>query len=217
MNRQTRTGRIWAVICAIILLQAVQSGWATTHVVQFGGNLGFVYSPSDFAAKVGDTVKWTGDFSVHPLSSTTIPANAPSWHQATGTTFSYVVLVPGTYHYQCDVHFSIGMVGTFEATSSSVRDVNPNVLVAPTDQIAFVNAAGFGDRSVSFIIPHTEFVTLEVFDLLGHKVATIVNRMEEAGTHSVTFEPQLIGHGLYFFKLAGGGVQMVKTVRILNR
>jgi plastocyanin len=69
----------FAGILAIILLLAVNNDWATTHVVQFGGSLGFVFSPKDFSATVGDTVEWEGDFSVHPLSSTTIPANAPSW------------------------------------------------------------------------------------------------------------------------------------------
>jgi plastocyanin len=209
--------RICAVILAVVLIQAVQNGWATTHVVQFGGSLGLTYSPSNFTAVVGDTVNWTGDFTVHPLSSTTIPANAQSWHAGSGTAFTYVIQVPGAYHYQCDLHYSLGMVGTFEAIASGVRDAKPDAQIASPDMIAFRDAAGFGERSVSFLVPHTELITLEVFDLLGHRVAAIVNRVEEPGTHTVALDPQVIGRGLYLFKLTGGGAQIVKTGRVLNR
>jgi hypothetical protein len=36
----------------VTLCLAVQGIWATTHVAQFGGTLGFVYSPSSFNATV---------------------------------------------------------------------------------------------------------------------------------------------------------------------
>lgn len=102
-----------------LILTSVRAA-ADTHVVQFGGTFGFAYSPKEFSAKVGDTVLWSGDFSAHPLSSASIPKGAQSWHNVTGALFSYTIKVAGTYHYQCDVHFGMGMVGSFEATPISV-------------------------------------------------------------------------------------------------
>ena len=216
MKHHVANTRILAGFLAIILFLAVKSDWAATHVVQFGGSFGFAYSPSNFSAKVGDTVEWEGDFSIHPLSSTTIPANAASWNNTSGTSFKYVIRVPGTYNYQCDVHVSIGMTGSFTASESSVQQGTPWANAGRTDHVMFVNASAPGKSSVSFFVPSTGFVTLEVFDLLGHKVATLVNQIKAAGTYEVTLKSEIPAHGLYFIKLAGDGEEMVRTLRVLN-
>ena len=78
-------------LASIAMLTAILPAGATTHVVKFGGSAGLKYVPAAFAATAGDTVTWEGDFSVHPLSSTTLPAGAATWHVATGTRFTYVI------------------------------------------------------------------------------------------------------------------------------
>ena len=216
MKQHVANARILAGFLAIILVLAVKSDWAATHVVQFGGSVGYAFSPSSFSAKVGDTVKWEGDFSMHPLSSTTIPANAASWHNGSGTSFLYVITVPGTYDYQCDVHVSIGMTGSFTASVSSVGQAVPWANAGRPNQDMFIDASAPGKSSVSFFVPATGFVTLEVFDLLGHKVATLVNQVKEAGTYDVALKAVIAAQGLYFVKLAAGGVQIVRTLRVLN-
>jgi plastocyanin len=208
--------RILAGFLTIVLFLAVKSDWATTHVVQFGGNLGFAYSPNSFSAKVGDTVKWEGDFSMHPLSSTTIPANAASWHMGSGTSFNYVISVSGTYAYHCDIHAGLGMTGSFTASEASVQQGVPWANAARPNTVMFVDAFAPGKSSVSFFVPSAGFVALEVFDLLGHKVATLVNQIKEAGTYDVTLGPAVPAHGYYFVKLSAGGVEIVKTLRVFN-
>jgi plastocyanin len=208
--------RTLAGFLAVILFLVVKSNWATTHVVQFGGSFGFTYSPSSFSAKVGDTVRWEGDFSLHPLTSTTIPANAASWTNTSGTSFVYIITVAGTYNYHCEIHFSLGMTGSFTASESSVQQGAPWANARLTDHVMFVNAFAPGKSSVTFFVPFTGFVTLEVFDLLGHKVATLVNQVKTAGTYEVTLKTAVPIRGLYFVKLAGDGEEMVRTVRIVN-
>ncbi len=80
----------------------------------------YVLQPASkfFSANVGDTISWRGDFSAHPLSATLVPAGAMAFSNFTGSQFDYVIKVPGTYRYQCNVHFSIGMVGSFTATAA---------------------------------------------------------------------------------------------------
>ncbi len=203
-------------ILVMVLLLAAKNDWATTHVIQFGGSLGFVYSPKDFSATVGDTVEWEGDFSVHPLSSTTIPANAPSWHNTSGTSFEYVITVPGNYNYQCDVHFSIGMVGSFEVSAAAVRQVPLSANAGNPNQVVFVDATASGN-SVSFFVPSTQFVTLEVFDLLGRRIETLVNQTKEPGTYTSVLKAGIPAHGLYFARLAGNGSEEIRTLKDLNR
>jgi plastocyanin len=216
MKQRVVNIRVLAGFLVIVLFLTVKTDWATTHVVQFGGNFGLAYSPNSFSAKVGDTVKWEGDFVLHPLSSTTIPATAPSWHMGSGTSFTYVITVPGTYSYQCDVHVSFGMTGSFTASESSVQEGAPAANAVRPDHVMFVNAFTPGKSSVSFFVPSRGFVTLEVFDLLGHRVAMLVNQIKEAGTYSVTLKGAIPARGLYFVKLAGDGEEMVRTMRVVN-
>lgn len=213
MKQQIKIARIGAGVLALCLFLAVKGGWAATHVVQFGGSLGFTFLPKDFSAVVGDTVQWNGDFSLHPLSSTTIPANAQSWHNATGTTFKYVIQVPGNYSYQCDVHVGLGMTGTFEASGSVVRNA---IAAAKPDRILFEILTMSPEPVATFTVPHAGIVTLEVFDLLGHKIATVVSRMEEQGTHHVLLKAFIPGQGHYFVKLASQGQEIVRTLRVVN-
>ncbi len=81
----------------VILLLPVQM-FATTHIVNFGGSLGDHFSPDSFSAHVGDTVTWTGDFTMYSTTSESIPAGAASWSYGTesNTCFSYIIKVAGT-------------------------------------------------------------------------------------------------------------------------
>ena len=112
------------IIASFFLMVPIVSQ-AVTHTIQFGGSLGNTYSPASLTVKVGDTIKWTGSFSIHPLSSTTIPTGAASWHNTSGTSFIYTIKIVGTYKYQCDTHVSVGMVGSFTATESGTMALTP--------------------------------------------------------------------------------------------
>ena len=71
-----------SILWVMVLLTTVTTLHATTHVVQFGGTFGFTYSPNSLNVSEGDTVQWEGDFSMHPLSSTSVPVGASSFNQA---------------------------------------------------------------------------------------------------------------------------------------
>ncbi len=82
-------------------------------MVQFGGALGLVYSPGSLTVKVGDTVTWEGDFSVHPLvSGASCGMPDGKFSNSTGTSFSHTFTVAGTYPYYCSVHCASGMTGS---------------------------------------------------------------------------------------------------------
>jgi plastocyanin len=84
---------------------------ATTHIVTFEC---CEYVPASFQASVGDTVTWQGNFSEHPLQSTTIPGGAAPFSSSSGTSFSYVIQIAGTYNYHCTAH-EPAMAGSFNA------------------------------------------------------------------------------------------------------
>ena len=54
---------------------------------------------------------------------------------------------------------------------------------------------------INYQLPRNSFVLLEVFDMLGRKVRTLVNEKEYAGTHSVRVNGSNLASGVYFYRL----------------
>jgi len=53
---------------------------------------------------------------------------------------------------------------------------------------------------ISFSLPAASQVTLEIFNVMGQKVATLVNRHLEAGEHSVTWDGSQSASGVYLYR-----------------
>jgi hypothetical protein len=55
--------------------------------------------------------------------------------------------------------------------------------------------------TISYQLTAVSFVSLKVYDVLGREVATLVERLKEAGTHSVMFNGSKLSSGVYFYRL----------------
>jgi len=58
--------------------------------------------------------------------------------------------------------------------------------------------------TIPFAIPSSVQVTLEIFDSLGRRQATILNRIIPAGFHQIDWVPQSLPAGNYYFRLHAG-------------
>lgn len=68
---------------------------------------------------------------------------------------------------------------------------------------------------IRFSLPEDGHVTLEIFDLMGRRVETLLDRKFQAGFHSVTFDASRLPTATYFYKVqAGGFVEIKKMVLI---
>jgi len=66
---------------------------------------------------------------------------------------------------------------------------------------------------ITYDLPTPSRVTLEIFDLLGRHLTTMVNGTQSAGTHSILFDGSFLPSGLYFYRLqAGDFIQTQKMV-----
>ena len=54
---------------------------------------------------------------------------------------------------------------------------------------------------ISYQLPKMSEVTLEVFDVTGRLVRTLVNETQTSGTHTVTFNGEHLSSGLYLYRL----------------
>jgi len=59
--------------------------------------------------------------------------------------------------------------------------------------------------TIEFALPEASNVTLEVFNIMGQKVATLVNESRTAGFHSVQWDASRFSSGAYFLRMAATG------------
>ncbi len=97
------------------------SSVSTLPTIQFGGALGFNYSPKVLLIPLGDTVKWQGDFTMHPLVS-----DESLWTTvSSGTEFTHTFSTPGIYHFHCFFHGAAGGVGMSGTVIAGVLEYLP--------------------------------------------------------------------------------------------
>jgi len=69
---------------------------------------------------------------------------------------------------------------------------------------------------ISYELPTDTHVKLEIYNLFGQKVATVVDGQQEAGYESVTWDASEVSSGLYFYKLTAGDFTEVKRMTLLR-
>ena len=55
--------------------------------------------------------------------------------------------------------------------------------------------------NIKYSIPHSGRITLKVFDLMGNKIATLLDRYQAAGSYDIIFQADDLASGIYFYQL----------------
>jgi hypothetical protein len=70
--------------------------------------------------------------------------------------------------------------------------------------------------AISFDVPRASQVRLEIFNLLGERVGTLVDEMRQAGYYTVRFDGTTLASGIYFYRLTAGEVKMMKRMVLVK-
>lgn len=70
--------------------------------------------------------------------------------------------------------------------------------------------------TIRFSLPGRSRATLKVFDVLGRKVATLVDGVLNRDTYSVLFDARRLASGVYFYQLQAGNFVMTKKLLLLR-
>ncbi len=70
--------------------------------------------------------------------------------------------------------------------------------------------------TISYSLPTTQLVNLEIYNLLGNKVATLVNEKKSPGDYQVVWQADQYSSGLYFYRLATGDLTLVRKMVLLK-
>ncbi|MBE2279795.1 MAG: T9SS type A sorting domain-containing protein [Ignavibacteriaceae bacterium] len=70
--------------------------------------------------------------------------------------------------------------------------------------------------SINYSIKEAGNVKMEIYNLLGEKVKTIVDQYQEAGTFKVIFDASELNSGVYFYKLTSGSQNIIKKMMLVK-
>jgi flagellar hook assembly protein FlgD len=75
--------------------------------------------------------------------------------------------------------------------------------------------------TISYEIPIKGIVKLQIFDLLGRLVATLVNSEQNAGPHQIVWQGKseggtIVSSGLYFYRLQSGNFSQTERMLLLK-
>jgi hypothetical protein len=70
--------------------------------------------------------------------------------------------------------------------------------------------------TISFTLDRDGYVSLNVYDVAGRAVATILNKHMAAGSYDVGFNANGLSSGVYFYKLKTGEKEMTKKMILLR-
>jgi hypothetical protein len=70
--------------------------------------------------------------------------------------------------------------------------------------------------NISYTVMNRGLVSIKVYDLLGRMVSVLVNDVQNAGSHQITFTGDHLTSGVYFYKLENAGTSITKKMLLLK-
>ncbi len=70
--------------------------------------------------------------------------------------------------------------------------------------------------NINYAIPRDGHVTIRVYDVLGRKVATLVNRERKAGSYSVRFDARNLASGIYIYTIKSREFSLAKKMMLVK-
>ena len=106
-----------------------------------------------------------------------------------------------------------------------ITSIENNIAAVPDQFMLYQNYPNPFNPStrIEYVVPSNEFVTLSVFDILGNKIADLVDEEQSAGKYSVTFDAvnipinkTALSSGIYIYRLQAGSFSQSRTMILLK-
>ncbi len=110
--------------------------------------------------------------------------------------------IDGSYKYSNVVEVNIGTPEKFDLKANYPNPFNPTTTIEYS--IPNVGAKDFSP------------VQLIIYDVLGHKIATLVNKKQSPGNYSVNFNASNLTSGIYFYTLRAGNYTATRKMILIK-
>lgn len=112
-----------------------------------------------------------------------------------------------------DTGFGISDVGTISSITG-IEDENIRTINFGLEQ-NYPNPFN-PNTTISFSLAKSSFVTLEIFNSLGEKMATLVNKQKSMGFHEVKFDASKLASGIYLYRIQAGKYSQFKKMLVVK-
>ena len=69
---------------------------------------------------------------------------------------------------------------------------------------------------IDFYLSDPNLVNIEVYNTLGTRIKTLLNKRLNAGHHKVIFNAQGLSSGIYFYRIQAGAFEDVKKMMLIR-
>jgi hypothetical protein len=69
---------------------------------------------------------------------------------------------------------------------------------------------------INYSLPEATNVTIEIYDILGRRIETLIQEKQPAGVHTITFDASSLSSGVYFYRLQAGNDIETKRMVLLK-
>ncbi|MBO6525231.1 MAG: lamin tail domain-containing protein [Balneolaceae bacterium] len=112
-------------------------------------------------------------------------------------------------------------VSTGNGTPGSLNSILSSNETGADDPLRFKLSQNYPNpfnpsTSISYSIAKPGMVKLEVFDLLGQKIASLVDQVQTSGEYDVSFEASDIPSGIYIYRLSNNGQTSIRKMTLIK-
>jgi len=94
-------------------------------------------------------------------------------------------------------------------TGIAENEILPENIIIPRNYPNPFNAS----TTISYNLIKPAAVAIDIYDMLGRKIETLISNNQPAGDHSITWDADHAASGTYFYKLSAG--ESVQTKRMI--
>lgn len=194
----------------------IQLSSFTAAVQQGGGAVQLKWSTASETNNYGFEVQKSLDSSnVYETIANSFIAGHGTSVEAHSYSFTDGDVKPGVWYYrlkQTDLDGTVHYSDRIQATSLTGVTDRPLPTAFALDQ-NYPNPFN-PSTTIEFALPKDARVSLDVYNVIGQRVASLVNEVRQAGYHSVQFNAGQLASGLYIYRIAAGDVTMVKKMML---
>ena len=196
---------------------------ATLATAHADGIAGALLSSGDVSLSSGANYTFNG--TVAQVTSTAMPAvvNNLNIDNEAGVTLSQETTVNGILHllrgvFDNNIPFELGENGSVEIGEGSLAVIVSADLIAglPTEFSLHQNFPNpfASATTIRFDVPRTSHVSVTVYDLMGRRVAHLVDGDFAPGTHNVELAGRSLASGVYVYRITADGFSQARTFTI---
>jgi hypothetical protein len=126
-----------------------------------------------------------------------------------------------TYYYWITAVDSAGLESGFSLPNSAVpliNSIDQEKMNLPKQYALYQNYPNPFNPSttIKFALPKSTHVLIEVYNVLGQKIVSLIDNHEIAGYHQIKFQAENLSSGIYFFSIYAGDFKQVRKMILLR-